>query len=100
VRGFTLMLILALTACAHRPPGSPREELAGLEQRIAVLKSSSQQELASDPDRCRKQRAVADEICHCAGRICILSEDLGEAAACTKAREDCRQARANAESCL
>ena len=103
MRGFKLMLLLALTACSHRSPGNSeraREELAGLQQRIAVLKSSSQQEIAPDSDRCRKQKAVSEEICHCADRICVLSEELGEASACTKAREDCRQSRASAESCL
>jgi hypothetical protein len=106
VRSAPLLLLLALTACAGAKPssanaGTSREELAGLQQRIALLNRSSQ-EIASDPDRCRKMGAVAEEVCHCADRICVLARDLAEDAAqraCVNAGETCRQFRANAESC-
>jgi hypothetical protein len=107
VKGALLVLLLSIAACVRlRPVRTDAEDarngMASLQQRIAVLRESSQLEVATDPDRCRKRGAVADEICHCADRICALAEDLADDAAhraCAQAREDCQRARSNADAC-
>jgi hypothetical protein len=108
MRNAALVLLLALTSCSaqyHRASASaedPRAELAGLQRRIIALRDSSLLETAQAPDRCRKTEAVAEEICRCSERICLLAADLAENTAhlaCMQARDDCRQARNNAEDC-
>jgi hypothetical protein len=107
MKSVLLALSLAACSCSHQvPPASsedPRAEIGRLQQRIDVLRDSPQMEGAPDAERCRKMGAVADEICHCADRICTLAETLAEdraRLACAQAQDDCARSRANSRACL
>src|SRR5579862_8207146 len=115
-------LALAIASCAssmststsshpEESLGDPRAEIARLQSRIGFLRD--QLRLPATPpagvstgtpgwQRCHDIAAAAEEICRDAVRICALAEQLADddaRAACSQARDDCKRARATAESC-
>jgi hypothetical protein len=83
------LLLLCLVGCsAGRIAREPRDEIVQLQERIASLRGQPQIAGA-----CEK---LAAEICRCAGRICVLAEELRDEPsrrACVQARADCQEAQ-------